>query len=121
MIEPAMAEDCNNPSIQRLVDEHAEAVYRYEYRLPGTVQDAEDLAQQWFLLAQQRLDQFRHSDRARGWLFTTLRNLFLKTVDRAGPVAATNLGLDLEIFFFQAEDGIRDLYVTGVQTCALPI
>src|SRR6266403_3128119 len=23
------------------------------------------------------------------------------------------------IFFFQAEDGIRDLYVTGVQTCAL--
>src|SRR5690349_16042210 len=24
-------------------------------------------------------------------------------------------------FFFQAEDGIRGLYVTGVQTCALPI
>src|SRR5690349_23891484 len=27
----------------------------------------------------------------------------------------------LYFFFFQAEDGIRDLYVTGVQTCALPI
>src|SRR5690349_2149353 len=27
----------------------------------------------------------------------------------------------LVVFFFQAEDGIRDLYVTGVQTCALPI
>src|SRR5438270_8578096 len=26
-----------------------------------------------------------------------------------------------EFFFFQAEDGIRDLTVTGVQTCALPI
>src|SRR5206468_5999325 len=25
------------------------------------------------------------------------------------------------VFFFQAEDGIRDLIVTGVQTCALPI
>src|SRR5436309_6903240 len=24
-------------------------------------------------------------------------------------------------FFFQAEDGIRDFHVTGVQTCALPI
>ena len=24
-------------------------------------------------------------------------------------------------FFFQAEDGIRDYKVTGVQTCALPI
>src|SRR5439155_13648351 len=27
----------------------------------------------------------------------------------------------LSIFFFQAEDGIRDGHVTGVQTCALPI
>src|SRR5688500_20386849 len=28
---------------------------------------------------------------------------------------------DSDIFFFQAEDGIRDYKVTGVQTCALPI
>src|SRR3712207_7325336 len=27
----------------------------------------------------------------------------------------------LNFFFFQAEDGIRDIGVTGVQTCALPI
>src|SRR5690606_323435 len=26
-----------------------------------------------------------------------------------------------KVFFFQAEDGIRDFHVTGVQTCALPI
>src|SRR5204862_4071850 len=29
--------------------------------------------------------------------------------------------LSFSLFFCQAEDGIRDLYVTGVQTCALPI
>src|SRR2546430_2125698 len=29
--------------------------------------------------------------------------------------------LQQAVFFFQAEDGIRDLTVTGVQTCALPI
>src|SRR5204862_1095695 len=34
------------------------------------------------------------------------------------PVVAP---ISLVFFFFQAEDGIRDLYVTGVQTCALPI
>src|SRR2546430_7478946 len=37
---------------------------------------------------------------------------------------ATDLMFEREcdlIFFFQAEDGIRDLTVTGVQTCALPI
>src|SRR5437870_13354557 len=27
----------------------------------------------------------------------------------------------MDVFFFQAEDGIRDGHVTGVQTCALPI
>src|SRR5690606_40193091 len=29
--------------------------------------------------------------------------------------------VDAYYFFFQAEDGIRDFHVTGVQTCALPI
>ena len=29
--------------------------------------------------------------------------------------------ISVNIFFFQAEDGIRDWSVTGVQTCALPI
>src|SRR5690625_4817182 len=31
------------------------------------------------------------------------------------------LVFDAVVFFFQAEDGIRDGHVTGVQTCALPI
>src|SRR5207245_3627625 len=31
------------------------------------------------------------------------------------------VGLFFFFFFFQAEDGIRDATVTGVQTCALPI
>src|SRR2546429_4552452 len=29
--------------------------------------------------------------------------------------------MTFSLFFFQAEDGIRDVAVTGVQTCALPI
>src|SRR5437667_9310466 len=33
----------------------------------------------------------------------------------------TLLSICLSFFFFQAEDGIRDRDVTGVQTCALPI
>src|SRR5256885_2669552 len=33
----------------------------------------------------------------------------------------TNAVLRIFFFFFQAEDGIRDYKVTGVQTCALPI
>src|SRR5256884_4939636 len=43
-----------------------------------------------------------------------------------GPWIACELAVrsqvsSLVFFFFQAEDGIRDVAVTGVQTCALPI
>src|SRR2546421_452475 len=39
------------------------------------------------------------------------------------PLTRARLNAELlpTSFFFQAEDGIRDLIVTGVQTCALPI
>src|SRR2546429_7343315 len=36
-------------------------------------------------------------------------------------VAQAHAVLFVPCFFFQAEDGIRDVAVTGVQTCALPI
>src|SRR3989440_2310538 len=39
-------------------------------------------------------------------------------------VCSSDINLNFALhffFFFQAEDGIRDLIVTGVQTCALPI
>src|SRR5258708_638667 len=39
----------------------------------------------------------------------------------ARVVATAGLGCLVSVFFFQAEDGIRDDLVTGVQTCALPI
>src|SRR5256886_2860927 len=41
-----------------------------------------------------------------------------RSANRAGKRSGTSPS---SIFFFQAEDGIRDLTVTGVQTCALPI
>src|SRR3712207_6772990 len=46
--------------------------------------------------------------------------------DRAAHViarfrAGNHYRLNDSVFFFQAEDGIRDIGVTGVQTCALPI
>src|SRR5256885_3512001 len=37
------------------------------------------------------------------------------------PTRMASMAPGWSIFFFQAEDGIRDYKVTGVQTCALPI
>src|SRR5206468_5207283 len=52
--------------------------------------------------------------------------LFLRVFPSAGNDRTLSFvlvlaGLQPLVFFFQAEDGIRDLIVTGVQTCALPI
>src|SRR5216684_4701268 len=37
------------------------------------------------------------------------------------PYIGVARSVAVSVFFFQAEDGIRDVAVTGVQTCALPI
>src|ERR1019366_3407038 len=44
-----------------------------------------------------------------------------RQVGHAGQRIAVLLTPRLRCYFFQAEDGIRDWSVTGVQTCALPI
>ncbi len=54
-----MAESAGPLDVGRLVVDHHQALYRYAYRLSGSAADAEDLTQQVFLTAQQKIDQVR--------------------------------------------------------------
>jgi len=63
--------------VQRLVDDHYVALYRYAYRLSGSAADAEDLTQEAFCKAQLHLGQLRDPARAKSWLFCILRNVYL--------------------------------------------
>ncbi len=79
IVHQASAEGCSKVaaiSLDDLVSEHAEQLYRYAYRLCGQQADAEDLVQQTFLQAQQHQGQLRDPSCARGWLFAILRNCF---------------------------------------------
>src|SRR5262245_13425190 len=67
-------------TVERLVDEHYQALYRYAYRLSGSGPDAEDLTQEAFCKAQQNLAQLRDWDRAKAWLFSILRNAYLHRI-----------------------------------------
>ena len=80
--------------VQRLVDEHYVALYRYAYRLSGSAADAEDLTQEAFCKAQVKLAQLRDPARAKAWLFRILRNAFIDGYrkDRNHPVLR---GLDV--------------------------
>src|SRR5256886_5515613 len=66
-------------------------------------------------------DTSRQTDRCRHQLYASslsVAHAIACLPQVATPVASSRIYL---LFFFQAEDGIRDLTVTGVQTCALPI
>jgi RNA polymerase sigma-70 factor (ECF subfamily) len=98
----AASRQCDpRPDIVRLVTEHHAAMYRYAFRLTGSAVDAEDLVQQAFLLAHQRLAQLREASRAAGWLMAIVRNCFLKDKRRtrpAEPLLDEPLGPDEEEF-----------------------
>jgi len=96
-----MADASSGPDIAQLVADHHRAVYQYAYRLTGSVQDAEDLAQQVFLIAQRKIGQLRNMDAAGSWLFAILRNCFLKDKQRRRPALAGDLAMNIDLI---AED-----------------
>lgn len=79
-----------------LVAAHADVLYRYAYRLTGSAADAEDLAQQTFLIAHQKLSQLRDADCVRGWLLAVLRRAYLKMQKRSRPEQLAMVALDIE-------------------------
>ena len=79
---------------QVLADQHA-AVYRYAYRLTGSAADAEDLTQSVFLAAHEKIDQIRSIDSVRAWLFTILKNRFLKLQNKRQPTPAASIELNV--------------------------
>jgi RNA polymerase sigma-70 factor (ECF subfamily) len=92
-----MVDDRVALDIEQLVAEHHQMVYRIAYRLSGSVPDAEDLTQQVFLIAQEKLSQLRSPQSAGSWLVAILRNLFLKIRQKRRPIPAESLRLDLEM------------------------
>ncbi len=72
-------------SLESLVLAHHAAIYRYSCRLTGSAADAEDLTQQTFLIAQQKLHQLREAERAAGWLFAIARTSYLKSLAKRFP------------------------------------
>lgn len=82
--------------IRRLVADHHQLVYGYAFRLTGNRADAEDVAQQTFLQAQQNLHQLRQPENAGAWLCAIARTAWLKSCRRRRPVAAGALEMNLE-------------------------
>ncbi len=83
-------------SIAELVARHHAELYGYAYRLTGSVADAEDLVQQAFLTAHENLSQLQRPEAARGWLYTILRNSFLRNCRRQQRFPQGDAEIDLD-------------------------
>ena len=70
----------NGADIRVLIEAHSDSLYRYAYRLSGSAADADDLTQETFAKALVRVSQLREPDKAKGWLFRILRNVYLHRV-----------------------------------------
>jgi len=92
--EPGGVDDGEN-LIDRLIHLYHGDIYRYGYRLSGNAADADDLTQQVFLAAHQKISQLRELDRARGWLLAITRNQFFKMYRRRRPMDSSSLELDV--------------------------
>jgi RNA polymerase sigma-70 factor (ECF subfamily) len=61
-----------------IVAQHYQGLYRYAYRLSGSATEAEDLTQETFVRAFSHRRQLRHVERVRPWLYSILRNEYLR-------------------------------------------
>ena len=93
----------SSPEMTRLVDEHLPLLFAYAYRLTGSVDEAEDLTQQTFLIAQQKIGQLREALKVQPWLLKVLRNCFLKNRRKPRPVVASEVEIDVNHFSDIAE------------------
>lgn len=96
MLVEAQPAPPDSTRLRQIVEQHYASIYGFVYRLSGSVADAEDLTQQTFLIAYQKLHQVREQDKTIRWLYTIARSCFLKSRRRKRPSAAANFELDVD-------------------------
>jgi RNA polymerase sigma-70 factor (ECF subfamily) len=86
---------------------HLDDLYRAALRLTGNAAEAQDLTQDTCLRAFERLDQLRSPAAARVWVFTILRSIFLRRIERQSRT------VDVEIIdspLLEAGEVLHDTY-----------
>ena len=89
---------------------HVGALFRAAVRLADQVSDAEDLVQETCLRAFKSLDQLRHPEAAKVWLFTILRSVYLRHEERKPPWRPTVNAEDLTGSLLTPNEAQADVY-----------
>jgi len=95
--------DGDADSAEAFVREHHPAVLRLAFRLTGQIQDAEDITQETFLVARQKISSYRGNSTLRTWIHKIAINQYrqFKRKYQFVPLTDTNLpshSADFEMF-----------------------
>lgn len=105
---------------------HAADLYRYAYWLTRDPAQAEDVVQEALLRAWRAFPRLRENAAAKAWLFTIVRNEFLRAVGSAPPAAESLDGLDVaderpELFGVEMRDALAALPSSYAEPLALQV
>lgn len=112
--KPGMSDSAggSHPSIEDLVAAYHSDVYRSALYLTGSTADAEDLTQQTFLQALQKLCQLRDPRSVKSWLLTILRNSFLNEKRRTREIPWEDCEVATEPDIETGSPGMLEMEVT---------
>jgi len=113
-------------SFEELVRAHAADMYRYAYWLARDRQQAEDIVQEALLRGWRAFPRLREAAAAKSWLFSIVRNEFLRARGAAPPPAESLDGVDLpdqrqELFGVEMREALLALPASYAEPLALQI
>jgi len=76
---------------EECVESCADSMYRVAWRLTGDSGTAEDLVQETFVQAWQKIDSLRDVSKMRSWMFAILRNQNLKAIRKQKPAVSSEV------------------------------
>jgi RNA polymerase sigma-70 factor (ECF subfamily) len=82
-IEQKLLEGDYLPEVREHLLPHVDLIFRCACRLTRRAHDAEDLTQETFYHAIKKFPQLKDRNKAKNWLFSILKNLFLKDLEKS--------------------------------------
>jgi RNA polymerase sigma-70 factor (ECF subfamily) len=105
---PVATEADQPPRFEQDIQIYAADIYRAALHLTRRPADAEDLVQETCLRAFRSLNQLRHRGAAKVWLFTILRSVFLRQMERKVPGHRSASLDDVELWRLASRQVWRD-------------
>ena len=93
-----------NEFLEKLVSQHTEDLFKWAYHKTSNIEIAEDLVQETFLAAAEKIDTFKGDSTAKTWLFSILNH---KIIDFYRKKVNQTINIDnSELSYFFDENGI---------------